>query len=72
MPQAATPPDGYQQIFADQLHRVTDQPHKVNYKPHEVTDRPHQTRLGAFRFFDTNNMSYFTHQSNGSLMPNRP
>ena len=27
--QPATPPDGCQQIFADQLHKLTDRPHKV-------------------------------------------
>ena len=56
--QPATHPDGCQQIFADQLHGVTD--------------RPHQAHLGAFGFFDTNNMPYFTHLSNGSLMPSHP
>ena len=48
--EAATPPDGCQQIFADQLHRVTDQPHKVNDRHQEVTDRSHQARVGAFEF----------------------
>ena len=37
MPQPATPHDGCQQLFADQLHRVTDWPNKV-------TDLPHQAR----------------------------
>ena len=60
---ARTPPDGCQQIFADQLHRVTA------YRPQEATDRrdrPHQARVGAFVFFfNTNNKPYFTHLSNG-------
>ena len=37
MPQPATLHDGCQQLFADQLHRVTDWPHKV-------TDLSHQAR----------------------------
>ena len=36
--QPATPHDGRQQLFADQLHRVTDRPHKVNDRSHEVID----------------------------------
>ena len=43
----ATPPDGCQQMFADQLHRVTD--------------RPHQLCVGVFGLFDANNTPYFTH-----------
>ena len=54
VPQAATPHDGRQQLFADQLHRVTDRPHKVNDRSHEITDWPHQACVGAFELFDTN------------------
>ena len=55
MPQPATPHDSSQQLFADQLYKVTDWPHKVKDQPHEVTDLPHQARVGAFKLFDTYN-----------------
>ena len=72
VPQPATLHDGCQQLFADQLHRVTDRPHKVNDWSHEVTDWHHQACVGTFELFDTNNTPYFTHLSNGSLVPSRP
>ena len=69
--QPATPPGSSQQIFADQLRRVTDWPHKVNDWPREVTDQPHQACKRAFRLFHTNNMPYFTDLSNGSSCQRR-